>query len=150
MTQNEILNSETLNFRYSQLQICIDLKYRVIYIEVDLWTFCFKLLVADLPCLFETKLNDRVMGENAINLICLVLNIMWNPFFVPCSLFIKECLEEFYMTYDDNSLRWNGADLLTRVAQKFVGEENKTIKQLELNKEPSHVFYPINSHDITR
>lgn len=54
------------------------------------------------------------------------------------------------MTYDDNSLRWNGADLLTRVAQKFVGEENKTIKQLELNKEPSHVFYPINSHDITR
>jgi hypothetical protein len=37
------------------------------------------------------------------------------------------------MTYDDNRLRWNGVDLLTRVAQKFVGE-NKTIKQLELNK----------------
>ncbi|GAU51358.1 hypothetical protein TSUD_94920 [Trifolium subterraneum] len=66
------------------------------------------------------------------------------------SLFIKECLEEFYMTYDDNSLRWNGADLLTRVARKFKGMDNKTVKRLELNEEPSHIFFPIKSHDITR
>ncbi|CAK8577382.1 unnamed protein product [Lathyrus sativus] len=66
------------------------------------------------------------------------------------SLFIKKCLEEFYMTYDDNSLRWNGADLLTRVARKSEGEKNKTIKRSELNEEPSHIFFPINSQDITR
>ncbi|XP_045814301.1 uncharacterized protein At4g19900 [Trifolium pratense] len=66
------------------------------------------------------------------------------------SLFIKECLEEFYMTYDDNSLRWNGADLLTRVARKFTGKDNKTVKRLELNEEPSHIFFPIKSQDITR
>lgn len=54
------------------------------------------------------------------------------------------------MTYDDNSLRWNGADLLTRVARKSIGEKNRTIKRLELNEEPSHIFYPINSQDITR
>ncbi|KAI5387167.1 uncharacterized protein At4g19900 [Lathyrus oleraceus] len=66
------------------------------------------------------------------------------------SLFIKKCLEEFYMTYDDNSLRWNGADLLTRVARKSIGEKNRTIKRLELNEEPSHIFFPINSQDIAR
>jgi hypothetical protein len=54
------------------------------------------------------------------------------------------------MTYDDNSLRWNGADLLTRVARKFAGKDNKTVKQLELNEEPSHTFFPIKSQDITR
>lgn len=73
-----------------------------------------------------------------------------NLFFVPCSLYIKKCLEEFYMTYDDKSLRWNGADLLTRVARKSVGEDSNTIKQLDLNEEPSHIFFPINSQDITR
>lgn len=64
-------------------------------------------------------------------------------------MFIKECLEEFYMTYDDTGLRWNGADLLTRVARKFLGED-KTIKRLELKVEPSHIFFPISSQDITR
>ncbi|XP_027345364.1 uncharacterized protein At4g19900 [Abrus precatorius] len=66
------------------------------------------------------------------------------------SLFIKKCLEEFYMTYDDTSLRGNGADLLTRVARKFLEEENKSIKQLELKVEPSYIFFPISSQNITR
>ncbi|XP_061354734.1 uncharacterized protein At4g19900 [Gastrolobium bilobum] len=66
------------------------------------------------------------------------------------SPFIKECLEEFYMTYDDTRLRWNGADLLTRVARKFLGEENKSIKRLELKVEPSYIFFPISSQNITR
>ncbi|KAK7362513.1 hypothetical protein VNO77_04629 [Canavalia gladiata] len=66
------------------------------------------------------------------------------------SLFIEECLEEFYKTYDDTSLRGNGADLLTRVARKFAGEENKSIKQLELRVEPSYIFFPVSSQNITR
>ncbi|TKY58993.1 Galactosyltransferase protein [Spatholobus suberectus] len=66
------------------------------------------------------------------------------------SLFIKECLEEFYMTYDDTSLRGNGADLLMRVARKYLGEENKSVKHLELKVEPSYMFFPISSQNITR
>lgn len=54
------------------------------------------------------------------------------------------------MTYDDTSLRGNGADLLTRVAQKFLGEENESVKQLELKVEPSYIFFPISSQNITR
>ncbi|RYR14121.1 hypothetical protein Ahy_B04g070759 isoform A [Arachis hypogaea] len=66
------------------------------------------------------------------------------------SLFMKECLEEFYRTYDDTSLRGNGADLLTRVAKQFLGKENKSVKQLELKVEPSYIFFPISLQDITR
>ncbi|XP_028222632.1 uncharacterized protein At4g19900 isoform X2 [Glycine soja] len=66
------------------------------------------------------------------------------------SLFVKECLEEFYMTYDDTSLRGNGADLLTRVARKYLGDENKSVKHLELKVEPSYIFFPVSSQNITR
>ncbi|PON40620.1 hypothetical protein TorRG33x02_339950, partial [Trema orientale] len=48
------------------------------------------------------------------------------------SRFLMECMKEFYMTYDDTRLRWNGADLLTRVATKFLKEERNSIQELEL------------------
>ncbi|KAK9223389.1 hypothetical protein WN944_011831 [Citrus x changshan-huyou] len=35
------------------------------------------------------------------------------------SPFILECLKEFYLTYDETRLRWNGADLLQRVARRY-------------------------------
>ncbi|CAL0313600.1 unnamed protein product [Lupinus luteus] len=66
------------------------------------------------------------------------------------SPFIMECLEEFYATYDDTKLRWSGADLLTRVAKKFLGEEINSMKQLKLKVEPSYIFFPISSGNITR
>ncbi|KAL2627713.1 hypothetical protein AAZV13_07G188600 [Glycine max] len=66
------------------------------------------------------------------------------------SLFIKECLEEFNMTYDDTSLRGNGVDPLTRVDRKYLGEENKSVKHLELKVEPSYIFIPVSSQNITR
>ncbi|KAK8472049.1 hypothetical protein PHAVU_002G098100 [Phaseolus vulgaris] len=66
------------------------------------------------------------------------------------SLFIKECLEEFYMTYDDTSLRGNGADLLTRVARKYLAEENKSVNNLKLKVEPSYIFFPVSSLNISR
>ncbi|KAL9375743.1 hypothetical protein Peur_032622 [Populus x canadensis] len=65
------------------------------------------------------------------------------------SPFITKCLNEFYMTYDDNRLRWNGADLLTRVARNFLSKENKSIDQKELKVQPSHIFFPISSQNIT-
>lgn len=54
------------------------------------------------------------------------------------------------MTYDDTRLRWNGADLLTRVAKRFLSRENLSIKQLELNVQASSVFFPISSQRIAR
>lgn len=65
------------------------------------------------------------------------------------SLFIMECLKEFYTSYDDTHLRWNGADLLMRVARKFLNKEDTSMKQLELNVRPSYIFFPIGSEDIT-
>ncbi|KAG7959297.1 hypothetical protein I3843_10G062700 [Carya illinoinensis] len=66
------------------------------------------------------------------------------------SPFIMECLREFYMTYDDTRLRWNGADLLTRVTRKFLGQENVSTKWLELNVQDSFIFFPISSQNIIR
>ncbi|WCJ28493.1 alpha 1 4-glycosyltransferase family protein [Euphorbia peplus] len=69
--------------------------------------------------------------------------------FTKNSLFIMECLKEFYTKYDDTLLRWNGADLLTRVARNFLGKEGKSPKQQELKLQPSYIFFPIGSRDIT-
>lgn len=67
-----------------------------------------------------------------------------------CSPFIMECLKEFYMTYDDTRLRWNGADLLSRVARRFLGVRNKSIRQLQLKVQPSFIFFPITPQNISR
>ncbi|KAM2904955.1 hypothetical protein COP2_004615 [Malus domestica] len=66
------------------------------------------------------------------------------------SPFIMECLKEFYMTYDDTRLRLNGADLLTRVARRFLSGRNKSVRQLELKVQPSFIFFPIASQNISR
>ncbi|KAK8584951.1 hypothetical protein V6N13_138894 [Hibiscus sabdariffa] len=66
------------------------------------------------------------------------------------SPFIMECLKEFYLTYDDTQLRGNGADLLSRVAERFLNKKNiVSIEQPELNVQPSSVFFPISSRHIT-
>ncbi|KAM7260221.1 hypothetical protein ACFE04_015962 [Oxalis oulophora] len=65
------------------------------------------------------------------------------------SPFIFECLKEFYTTYDDTRLRWNGADLLTRIAKNFMAK-NTALGRLELEIQPSFVFFPISSQNITR
>jgi len=87
-----------------------------------------------------------------IQLICSALceTFFEIDYLLYASLFVKECLEEFYMTYDDTSLRGNGADLLTRVARKYLGDENKSVKHLELKVEPSYIFFPVSSQNITR
>ncbi|KAL5731403.1 lactosylceramide 4-alpha-galactosyltransferase [Ranunculus cassubicifolius] len=62
------------------------------------------------------------------------------------SPFILECLKEFYSTYDDSLLRWNGAELLTRAIKRFPTQENNS----ELNIQLSPIFFPISQQDITR
>ncbi|KAK2989272.1 hypothetical protein RJ640_017269 [Escallonia rubra] len=66
-----------------------------------------------------------------------------------CSPFILECLAEFYSTYDDTRIRWNGADLLARVAKNFPSNEDLFNKQMELKLQPSFVFFPISRNNIT-
>ncbi|KAK1410801.1 hypothetical protein QVD17_37341 [Tagetes erecta] len=66
------------------------------------------------------------------------------------SPFIMECLMEFYASYDDTNLRWNGADLLTRVGTKFLHEENRFKNQMELKLQPFFAFFPISRKNITR
>ncbi|KAA0052429.1 hypothetical protein E6C27_scaffold120G00250 [Cucumis melo var. makuwa] len=63
------------------------------------------------------------------------------------SPFIMECMKEYYSTYDDRSFRWNGAELLTRVAKRFSSEV--PAEQFELTVQPSFAFFPIASQNIT-
>ncbi|KAF8115059.1 hypothetical protein N665_0030s0101 [Sinapis alba] len=65
------------------------------------------------------------------------------------SPFLLECLNEYYLTYDDKCLRCNGADLLTRVAKRFKNGKNRRMSQQELNVRPFSVFFPISSQQIT-
>uniref|UniRef100_A0A0V0IMF9 Putative ovule protein n=1 Tax=Solanum chacoense TaxID=4108 RepID=A0A0V0IMF9_SOLCH len=66
------------------------------------------------------------------------------------SPFVMECLKEFYASYDDTQLRWNGADLLTRVASNFSVNDNLSGRKTEINFQPSFVFFPIGHNNITR
>lgn len=65
------------------------------------------------------------------------------------SPFILECLKEFYLTYDETRLRWNGADLLQRVARRFWSIDNSYSKKFELNVQPSFIFFPISPQNIS-
>ncbi|KAI3455822.1 hypothetical protein Pfo_012485 [Paulownia fortunei] len=66
------------------------------------------------------------------------------------SPFIMSCLEEFYASYDDAQLRWNGADLLTRVANKFLSNKDIPDTRIELLLQPASVFFPIGHNTISR
>ncbi|KAF8407487.1 hypothetical protein HHK36_006621 [Tetracentron sinense] len=66
------------------------------------------------------------------------------------SPFIMECLKEFYSTYDDTRLRWNGADLLTRVGTKYLIERKNSDIQMELKMEQPFIFFPLSPQNITR
>ncbi|KAF8037858.1 hypothetical protein BT93_B0639 [Corymbia citriodora subsp. variegata] len=66
------------------------------------------------------------------------------------SPFIMECLREFYSVYDDTQFRWNGAELLTRVAGNFSKSGRREVELLELKVQPFFIFFPISSQDITR
>ncbi|KAG8099641.1 hypothetical protein GUJ93_ZPchr0013g34302 [Zizania palustris] len=66
------------------------------------------------------------------------------------SPFLEECLKEFYSTYDNKLLQWNGAELMTRVIRNMSGKADQNKGHLDIKFEPSIAFYPISSADITR
>ncbi|XP_042021749.1 uncharacterized protein At4g19900-like [Salvia splendens] len=66
------------------------------------------------------------------------------------SPFVLSCMEEFYTSYDDAQLRWNGADLLTRVANQFFSNKGIAGVNAELLLQPASVFFPFDSNIISR
>ncbi|TXG48306.1 hypothetical protein EZV62_027600 [Acer yangbiense] len=122
---------------YSELvRLAALYKYGGIYIDSDI------IILKPLSSLNNTVgLEDPLAGSSLNGAVMA---------FRKHSPFILECLKEFYLTYDDTNLRWNGADLLTRVARKFWSKQNMSVKQLELKVQPSFIFFPIGSQNITR
>ncbi|KAL0321451.1 UNVERIFIED_CONTAM: hypothetical protein Sradi_5406600 [Sesamum radiatum] len=111
-------------------------KYGGIYLDSD---------VIVLKPLFELNntvgFEDELAGET-LNGAVLV--------FRKHSPFIMECLAEFYASYDDAQLRWNGADLLTRVAKNFTSDRAISEVKNELLLQPPSVFFPIGRSIISR
>lgn len=68
------------------------------------------------------------------------------------SPFLLECLAEFTATYNDRLLDFNGAGLVTRVADRTAEEENENRAQHtgELYIESPHAFFPLSCENITR
>lgn len=64
------------------------------------------------------------------------------------SSFILECLTEFTATYDDTLLRWNGAELLTRVAKKSIEKRGKKWVNKMFKIQPHFAFFPLSFHNI--
>jgi hypothetical protein len=69
--------------------------------------------------------------------------------YADCSPFLTECLKEWYSTYDDTLMQWNGAELMTRVIRNHT-DSDQNREHLEIKLEPSFTFYPISSTDIMR
>ncbi len=69
-----------------------------------------------------------------------------------CSPFLRECLEEFTATYDDTLLEWNGAELVTRVANFSIGKGGKKWREdpEALQIQLPFAFFPLPSSSILR
>lgn len=61
-----------------------------------------------------------------------------------------ECLNKFCSTYDDALLRWNGADLMTKVINRISSKADKSSLQLDIKLVSQFAFHPISSANITR
>ncbi|KAE7995958.1 hypothetical protein FH972_000710 [Carpinus fangiana] len=129
-------NTKFYPTHYSELvRLAALYKYGGIYLDSDI------IVLKPLSLLNNSVGMEDRLTESSLNGAVMA--------FRKLSPFIMECLNEFYMTYDDTRLRWNGADLLTRVARRFSSQEN-TSRQLELNVQASYIFFPLSSQNIRR
>ncbi|CAH8353558.1 unnamed protein product [Eruca vesicaria subsp. sativa] len=121
---------------YSELvRLAILYKYGGIYLDSDV------IILGSLSSLRNTLgMEDHTSNESLNGAVMS---------FEKKSPFLLECLNEYYLTYDDKCLRCNGADLLTRVAKRFLNGKNRRMTQQELNIRPFSVFFPISSQQIT-
>jgi len=61
-------------------------------------------------------------------------------------------MEEFTSTYDEALVQWNGADLVTRVANSTLDENGGTWTQFPdlLKIQEPFSFFPLNSRGISK
>ncbi|KAH6756949.1 alpha 1 [Perilla frutescens var. hirtella] len=111
-------------------------KYGGIYLDSDI------LVLKPLSELNNTVGYEDELGEKTLNGAVMV--------FRKHSPFILSCLEEFYASYDDAQLRWNGADLLTRVTNQFLSNKGISDAKAELLLQAASVFFPIDLNTISR
>ncbi|XP_043689650.1 uncharacterized protein At4g19900 [Telopea speciosissima] len=122
---------------YSELvRLAALYKYGGLYLDSDI------LVLKPLSSLNNSVGLEDQVAESSLNGAVMA--------FRKLSPFLMECLREFYSTYDDTQLRWNGANLLSRVGKKFLTDGNNSDKQLELKLQPSFLLFPISPQNITR
>ncbi|XP_057812083.1 uncharacterized protein At4g19900 [Salvia miltiorrhiza] len=122
---------------YSELiRLASIYKYGGIYLDSD--------IVVSKPL---SELNNTVGYEDELGGKTLNGAVM---VFRKHSPFILSCLEEFYASYDDAQLRWNGADLLTRVANQFLSNKGIADVNADLLLQPASVFFPFDCNIISR
>ncbi|KAG6395880.1 hypothetical protein SASPL_142013 [Salvia splendens] len=122
---------------YSELiRLAAIYKYGGIYLDSDI------VMLKPLPELNNTVVYEDGLSGKTLNGAVMV--------FRKHSPFVLSCLEEFYTSYDDAQLRWNGADLLTRVANQFFSNEGIADVNDELLLQPASVFFPFDSNTISR
>ncbi|XP_047957373.1 uncharacterized protein At4g19900-like isoform X2 [Salvia hispanica] len=122
---------------YSELiRLASIYKYGGIYLDSDI------VVLKPLSELNNTVGYEHELGDKTLNGAVMV--------FRKHSPFILSCLEEFYASYDDAQLRWNGADLLTRVAKQFLSSKDVADVNAELRLQPSSVFFPFDHNTISR
>lgn len=130
--------TEFYPIHYSELvRLAALYKYGGVYLDFD--------VIVLKPILFS--LNSAVGLEDDLDERSLTGAVMA---FRKHSPFIRECLNEFYASYDDTLLRWNGPELLSRVGHWFLGDKNLVDKKLDLSIYPSVSFFPLNHKNISR
>lgn len=114
-------------------------KFGGIYLDMDM------LVSRPLNSLHNTVGSEiTVTGESRLNGAVLI--------FEKSSLFLKKCMEEFTKTYDETLPQYNGADLLTRVANSAFDEKGSTWNQFPelLNIQGPFTFFPLTSSGISK
>ncbi|CAM6017919.1 unnamed protein product [Sphagnum balticum] len=114
-------------------------KYGGVYMDMDV------IVLKPLDSLSNT-IGSEILANGEIRLNGAIMA------FNKSSPFLRQCLEEFTATYDDTLLEWNGAELVTRVANFSIGKggkrwiDNADLLQIQ---EP-FAFFPIPSSKISR
>ncbi|KAG0576633.1 hypothetical protein KC19_5G095200 [Ceratodon purpureus] len=114
-------------------------KFGGLYMDMDM------IVLRPLDSLHNTVGSEiTASGELRLNGAILV--------FDKSSPFLKKCMEEFRNTYDETLVQWNGADLLTRVANSTVDEKGSTWRQFPglLKIQGPFSFFPLDSSRILK
>ncbi|XP_042445884.1 uncharacterized protein At4g19900-like [Zingiber officinale] len=119
---------------YSELvRLAVLFKYGGIYLDSDIVVLKPLHLLKNL-----VSIESNTSGSTVFNGAVMA--------FEKNSSLMLECLKELVATYHDNLLRWNGAELMTRVINRVSDKTDK----FDMQMEPQFIFHPISSTNITR